>query len=204
MTQRDIRAKNNYYIHGFNNSLGSASVMAASVNDFIDFSLWNESNQVVFPGRLHVPAEFAQNPTAERPLILFLHGAGEAGTDNLKQINGNIDNLLSGAKQRGAFLYAPQNIGSFANSFAIDPTLTMIDRAIADFHVDPRRIYITGLSQGGGDVYYLVDQNPERFAAAVPIAGGFPFPAFMAAHLAGEPLWAFHRRVMPMDRRNCT
>jgi predicted peptidase len=113
------------------------SLKGASLNDFIDFSLRDGNNQVVLPGRLHVPAEFAQDPTKLRPLILFLHGTGEAGTDNLKQINGNIDNLLSAAKQRGAFLYAPQNVGSFANSIAITPTLTMIDRAITEFHAEP-------------------------------------------------------------------
>src|ERR687897_276209 len=106
-------------------------VKAASVNDFIDFSLRNENNQLVFPGRLHVPVAFATNPTAPRPLILFLHGAGEAGTDNVKQINGNIDNLLAAAKERGAFLLAPQNVGSFSNSIAHDHVLELINRAAA-------------------------------------------------------------------------
>jgi len=172
----------------------SRPVSAASVNEFIDFSLRDENNAVVFPGRLHVPVTYSQGPNTRRPLILFLHGAGEAGTDNLKQINGNIDNLLAGAIQRDAFLYAPQNVGSFANSLALYPALAMIDRAIADFNADPSRIYVTGLSQGGGDVWYFVDERPDRFAAGVSIAGGPPSPFFLATNLPGEPLWAFHAR----------
>lgn len=179
----------------------SRPISAANVNDFIDFSLRDENNAIVFPGRLHVPAEFSQDPSTPRPLILFLHGAGEAGTDNLKQINGNIDNLLAAAKQRGAFLYAPQNVGSFSNLSAHTQTLTMIDRVIAELNADSNRVYITGLSMGGGDVWYFVDQYPNSFAAGVPIAGGSP-PFFLPTHLAGEPLWAFHARndnVTPVE-----
>src|SRR5882724_1688824 len=81
---------------------------AANVSDFIDFSLHGGRTGVLLPGRLYVPPEATSNPAAPRPFILFFHGAGEDGTNNTSQINGNIDNLLAEAKRRGAFLYAPQ------------------------------------------------------------------------------------------------
>src|SRR6476659_8805222 len=89
---------------------------AANVADFIDFSLRNASNQVILPGRLYVPPEAASDPTTPRPFILFMHGGGEGGTNNVSQINGNIDNLLAEAKLRGAYLYAPQTTNNWSSA----------------------------------------------------------------------------------------
>ena len=83
---------------------------AANIDDFNVFNLLADNGRPLQRGRLYVPPE-AAGPAA-RPLILFLHGAGEQGIDNMRQVIQNIDNLLAEAKQRGAFLYAPQtNIG---------------------------------------------------------------------------------------------
>ena len=67
---------------------------AANPADFVVFS------DPTIPGRLYVPPEASAGP---RPLILFLHGSGETGTNNFSQINVNIDNLLAGAKARARF-----------------------------------------------------------------------------------------------------
>jgi predicted peptidase len=112
------------------------------------------------------------DPTARRPLILFLHGVGESGTDNLKQINANIDNLLAEAKERGAFLLAPQNVGSFSNSIAHDHVLDLIDRAASQFNTDLRRLYITGISMGGGDVWYFMGLRMSILNQVDPALGG--------------------------------
>jgi predicted peptidase len=93
---------------------------AASVADFTNFSLVDTFGNLVLPGRLYVPPQALSNPAQPRPLILFLHGGGEAGTDNLLQINSNIDNLLAAAKQRGAFLYAPQSPGAWSSLLATE------------------------------------------------------------------------------------
>jgi len=142
----------------------TSAAEAADVNDFVDFST------DLLPGRLYVPPE-AADPATARPLILFLHGAGETGSDNVSQVNGNIDNLLDTAKQRGAFLYAPQ-----ATSFSwtdVDRTssvMTMIDQAFAEQNADPSRLYVTGLSMGGGGTWSVLNRFADRIAAAVPIA----------------------------------
>ena len=173
---------------------------AANVSDFINFS------HPSVPGRLYVPPE-AADPANPRPLILFLHGSGETGTNNVSQINGNIDNLLQGAKDNGAFLYAPQ-----ATTFTwADPTRTanvmsMIDQALLDFNVDPNRLYVTGLSMGGGGVWNMLNRFDDRFAAGVPIAAVSPGGDFDPANLVGKPTWAFHARddgtVSPVATRN--
>jgi predicted peptidase len=171
------------------------SAAAASVNDFVDYSLRDESNMVLLPGRLHVPAAYASDPTTPRPLILFLHGGGEVGTDNLLQINGNIDRLLLfGGKARGAFLYAPQTRTGWYQENELANTMAMIDRAIAEWNVDPTRIYVTGLSLGGGGVWNYLSTFSERFAAGVPICAIGPSVLFPPAIVAHEPIWAFHAR----------
>jgi predicted esterase len=173
---------------------------AANVSDFINFS------HPSVPGRLYVPPE-AADPANPRPLILFMHGSGETGTNNVSQINGNIDNLLQGAKDNGAFLYAPQ-----ATTFTwADPTRTanvmsMIDQALLDFNVDPNRLYVTGLSMGGGGAWNMLNRYDDRFAAGVPIAAVSPSGDFNPANLVGKPTWAFHARddgvVSPIATRN--
>jgi predicted peptidase len=176
------------------------SVLAADRNDFLDFSTAD------LPGRLYVPPE-AEN--SARPLIVFLHGAGESGTNNLSQINSNIDNLLKAAKQRGAFLYAPQAttvVGSIYNWNDTSRTtnvMAKVDQVLAEQNADPDRVYITGLSMGGGGTWNMVSRYPDRFAAAVPIAGVKTADDFAPANQLGTPTWAFHARndgVVSKDR----
>src|SRR5262245_58579216 len=165
---------------------------AANVNQFIDFSLRASNNALLLPGRLYVPP--GASPAAKRPLILFLHGAGEVGTNNTTQINANMDNLLAEAKQRGAFLYAPQTNTTWADTTITTRTATMLDRALAEQNVDINRIYVTGLSMGGGGTWNMLSRYPARFAAGVPIGGVAPAGYFSLNIMLGEPSWAFHAR----------
>jgi predicted peptidase len=174
--------------------LNSRIAPAANVADFVDFSLRNASNQVVLPGRLYVPPEAASDPTMPRPFILFMHGGGEAGTNNTSQINVNIDNLLAEAKRRGAFLYAPQSTGAWSTTTLTTNVMTMIGQAEATQNVDPHRLYVTGLSNGGGGTWNMASRYPGVFAAALPIAGVNPSADFSPLRLVNEPVWAFHAR----------
>jgi predicted peptidase len=168
---------------------------AADIADFLDFSLRDTNNAVVLPGRLYVPPEAANDPHVPRPLIVFLHGSGEAGHDNVNQVNGNIDNLLAEAKRRGAFLYAPQAPGDeWREKDLTANMMAIVDRAIAEQNVDRSRIYVTGLSSGGGGTWNLLSRFPARFAAAVSISGDMPASDFVAANLVGTPICAFHSR----------
>ncbi len=184
----------------------SRPAVAASINDFLSYILRDSNNIPLLPGLLHIPTEFASDPTTPRPLILFLHGAGESGRDNRLQINGNIDNLLTAAKARGAFLYAPQTNIGWGDATLLSYAMTMIDRAIAERSVDPTRLYVTGLSMGGGGVWNFLNQYPDRVAGGVPICAISPTSSFLPANVVDEPIWAFHARndgtVSPTASRN--
>jgi predicted peptidase len=175
-------------------ALLSQIAAAANVADFIDFSLRNASNQVILPGRLYVPPEAASDPTTPRPFILFMHGGGEAGTNNTSQINVNIDNLLAEAKRRGAFLYAPQSTSTWSSATLTTNVMTMVGQAETTQNVNPHRLYVTGLSNGGGGTWNMASRYPGVFAAALPIAGVAPASDFVASRLLSEPVWAFHAR----------
>ena len=161
---------------------------AASVSDFIDYS------STAVPGRLYVPPVATESPEP-RPLILFLHGLGETGNNNLSQIGSNINNLLAGAKLHEAYLYAPQAISSSWSSASRTTNVrSMIERAIGEMNVDENRLYVTGLSMGGGGTWNVLSRFSDRFAAGVPIAGINPAGDFNAGNLIGIPTWAFHAR----------
>jgi predicted peptidase len=168
--------------------------VAANVADFTDYSLRNSRGGVVLPGRLYVPPEAVADPTTPRPLVLFLHGGGETGTNNVSQINANIDNLLAEAKSLGAFLYAPQSTTNWNSTTLTGNVMTMIDRAVAEQNVDGRRLYVTGISNGGGGTWNMLSRYPDRFAAGLPIAGINPASDFLASRLVETPVWAFHAR----------
>ena len=90
--------------------------------------------------------------------------------------------------------------------------LAALDDAVAAFHGDPARIYVTGNSMGGYGTWALGAHHPDRFAALVPIAGGVrpPFngklpddPLFKAGEdpelsvaraVSRTPVWIFHGR----------
>jgi predicted peptidase len=146
------------------------------------------------PGRLYVPAAAVTDPATLRPFIVFLHGGGEAGANNTAQVNVNIDNLLAEAKRRGAFLYAPQSPGNWSSASLSTNVMTMVDRALTQYPVNDNRLYVTGLSNGGGGTWNMLSRYPDRFAAGVPICGVSPANDFVPANLVDQAIAAFHAR----------
>lgn len=165
----------------------------ANVNEFLDFSLRSGAT-VLLPGRLYVPPEALANPAQPRPLIVFLHGGGDAGANNVAQLNQNIDDLFAEAKRRGAFLLAPQAPLNWRPRTVTDRAIAMVNKALADYNVDANRMYLTGYSSGGGGTWNMLSRYPERFAAAVPVAPVSTEPDFVPANLVGQPIMAFHAR----------
>lgn len=157
--------------------------------------------------------------TKTYPLILFLHGAGERGNDNKKQIIHIKDLFLDSSNlvNYQAFVIAPQcpegkkwvEIDWSAQShkmpekasWAIENTIKLIDEMIQIYPIDTSRIYITGLSMGGYGAWDMITRYPEKFAAAIPICGGGD--ESMAYRIKNIPVWAFHGnndKVVPVSR----
>ena len=149
------------------------------------------------------------NPTRHYPLLIFLHGSGERGADNISQLKWGVMNFATEQNQLKypAVIIAPQcpaNMGwtgpggdRAANTapLAASPTkpmellLALIKKIRAEGQIDTSRIYITGLSMGGFGTFDAIEREPGLFAAAVPVCGGGdPAKAVSLAHL---PIWIF-------------
>ena len=68
--------------------------------------------------------------------------------------------------------------------------MDMLDKIMEEHNTDPTRIYVTGISMGGGGTWNIVSENPNKFAAAAPIAGVVTGDNFDAANVLGTPTWA--------------
>lgn len=160
------------------------------------------------PYRLWVPKDY--DAAKQYPLIVYLHGAGERGTDNQNHINGNGAPKLVSDEVQGktpCFVLAPQcppdkrwvevDWGQkTSHTMPEQPSepmrllLQLLDALPKEFSLDPQRMYLTGLSMGGFGTWDLLVRRPQLFAAAVPICGGADnSTAPMIKHI---PVWAFH------------
>jgi predicted peptidase len=150
------------------------------------------------------------------PVILFLHGSGERGDDNVRQLTVGLPALLARDSDRyRAVVVVPQcALGHEWYGEMETQALAALDASIREFRGDPRRIYLTGISMGGAGVWFFA-RHRSRWAAVVPVCGEVvrqpddPFPiepppdiakllhapdpydAFASA-IGSTPVWIFH------------
>ncbi|MET0656833.1 MAG: dienelactone hydrolase family protein [Steroidobacteraceae bacterium] len=152
---------------------------------------YHSSAGTKLPYRLYIPQR-----AGELPVILYLHGSGGAGTDNLKQISGGNARgthvwIESEAQQRHpAFVLAPQIPEGTAWSSYTAALLGLLDEIRAEFSIDSHRIYVVGQSLGGHGVWSLIATQPDLFAAAIPVCGGGEVKRILSAR--NVAVWAFH------------
>lgn len=135
------------------------------------------------------------------PLVLFLHGAGERGDDNRRQLRHAVRSFIDGQMVRPCIVAAPQcPRGQWWNT---DHVVAFAEEMRALDGVDQDRVYLTGLSMGGYATWHVAGMRPELFAAAIPVCGGGQTKD--AEKLTGIPIWAFHgdgdRTVRPEASR---
>ena len=146
------------------------------------------------------------------PLVLFLHGMGERGTDNVKQttwMSGLVHATQSGPF--ASYVLAPQiDPSGWFRSYGSKPTESMsltikaLKQVMSSENVDTSRVYVTGLSMGGMGTWDILGREPGLFAAAVPMSGGGDTRT--AGAIKNTPIWAFHGGADPIvsvdDTRN--
>ncbi len=168
--------------------------------DFVEFDkLVYQTPQDTLLYRLLKPKEVKENQ--HYPLVLFLHGSGERGNDNVNNLK-YITTPFLNEKNRNefpCFLVVPQCPASEKCTYPdwyqeppepISTVMDLIDSLKKLPSVDSTRIYVTGLSMGGYGTWYLLTKFPATFAAAAPICGGGdPHQVDTFKHI---PIWAFH------------
>jgi len=139
---------------------------------------------------LFLPQGYGRDPEKKWPLMLFLHGAGERG-DRLELVKKHGPPKL--VEQQPDFPFIVVSPQCPAGSWwpdKLDDLSALLDEVEADYAVDSHRIYLTGLSMGGYGTWSLAQDQPERFAAIVPICGGGS--RALARRLKDLPVWVFH------------
>ncbi|MCF8380095.1 MAG: dienelactone hydrolase family protein [Bacteroidales bacterium] len=163
------------------------------------------------PYRLFVPENYRKGE--KYPLVIFLHGGGKKGSDNVSQIRNMAGPLafVNPAVQNKypSFVLAPQCAKSEnwrGTSYSgerlvksledIKPSsvylmlMELLESLQDDYGIDSDRIYLTGQSMGGAGTWFICLSNPDKFAAIAPICG-WSLPSEASA-IVDVPVWAFH------------
>jgi predicted peptidase len=138
---------------------------------------------------LYLPKDYAKDRKVRWPLMLFLHGSGERGSD-LEKVKTHGPPKLIAQGQDLPFLVVSPQLPDAERGWDPDALLALLDSIVKHYRVDKDRVYVTGLSMGGFGTYALAEADPDRFAAAVPICGGGD--PRQAAQVKDLPIWAFH------------
>nr|WP_317412987.1 discoidin domain-containing protein [uncultured Solibaculum sp.] len=169
----------------------------------------NDQYEHDMPYRLYVPQNY--DSTKSYPVVLFLHGAGERGTDNESILKANQGATVwaepENQQNNECFVIAPQcpvneqwvdtdwgkgayDMDSVPISDEMEMVLDIVAQVKSQYNIDSTRMYSTGISMGGYGTWYLNTMFPDMFAAMVPICGaGDPSKA---ENLGDKPIWVFH------------
>jgi predicted peptidase len=180
--------------------------------------VYTDAQGATLPYLLHSPDPL--EPGKKYPLVLFFHGAGERGDDDVAQLRNGIWVFTKKANLATypAFVLAPQcpkgkqwvdmpwnapsGIRPSQPSASMTLALALLDQVCASQPVDPDRVYVAGLSMGGYAVWDCLTRFPGKFAAGVAVCGGGD-ESTVNADVARIPIWAFHSDddpVVPVDR----
>ena len=126
-----------------------------------------------YPYTVYVPRDLERAEDGTARGLLFLHGSGECGTDGSKPLAVGLPPAMMLAPERWPFVVViPQKPRGDAEweDFA-GAVLAMLDAAIEAERIDPDRVAITGLSQGGHGTMWYAAHHGDRFRAAAPVCG---------------------------------
>lgn len=198
----------------FGATIAAVSDLSAQ-SGFLDRTV--KVNGSSFRYQVFVPATYAAS-TERLPVIVFLHGAGERGSDALLQTATGLGTAVRrNAAKWPAIIIFPQTpsdstwIGAPAQA-----AIGALDQTLAEFRTDPDRVYLTGLSLGGNGTWNLAYNYPDRFAAIAPVCAfvtrfvrlpnsraivpdtGAAMFAAVASRIARIPAWVVHGEIDPV------
>jgi predicted peptidase len=142
---------------------------------------------------LYLPADddtLDIKPWKRWPLMLFLHGAGERGTDLKLVMHHGPPKLVREGQQFQFIIVSPQCPQNERWYTKLGLLTALLNEVESNYAVDSSRIYLTGMSMGGFGTWALAIAHPDRFAAIAPVCGGGN-PSQVCA-LRNVPVWCFH------------
>jgi len=148
---------------------------------------------------VYLPKDYKKNRHQQWPLMLFLHGSGERGTNlDLVKKNGP-PKLVEEGRDFPFIIISPQC--PEGQWWSVDVLNALLDKIIRKYRIDEDRVYLTGLSMGGFGTWEFALKHPGRFAAIAPVCGGGD--TIDIDEMKSVPVWAFHGgkdNVVPTQR----
>lgn len=146
--------------------------------------------QVEIKYLLFLPTDYGspEKKEVQWPLLLFLHGGGERGTDLELVKKHGPPKIVEQRKDFPFITISPQIPAE--KTWNPHELAKLVDHVANTYQVDPKRLYVSGLGLGAGGTWDLLANYPGKFAAAVPISG--PGEPATAEQLKGTPIWLFH------------
>ncbi len=178
-----------------------------NMTDIIDVKEAFQAIDGELPYRLYVPDDYSEGKTY--PVLLFLHGAGERGSDNEAQLKNVIQKLFDDPTSPvyQSIVIVPQcpegeqwvdtpwadgnyDIRYVEESNELGAVLNILDSIQSTYSVNENRIYVMGISMGGFGTWDLLMRHGDLFAAAIPICGGGDINGVY--NLLDKPIYTCH------------
>jgi poly(3-hydroxybutyrate) depolymerase len=169
------------------------------------------NRQIIINGSMHkymVYLPESWNARDSWPIILFLHGSGERGSEGMDQTQIGLPQAIRVHPERWPFIVVmpqvPFSHHHWTDSDMMATAIAALDAETKEFHGDRDRTYLTGLSLGGYGTWEIAKNYPHRFAAIVPVCGGvfwsyapdrwrdLNLPNVYARAIGRTPVWIFH------------
>ena len=167
-----------------------------------------ELGSVTYRFEVYLPEQFRRDDRKSWPVILFLHGRGERGSEGMWQTQIGLPQAVRDHPERWPFVMVMPQCplpGYWTDPGMLSMAMAALDQETAEFHLDPERTYLSGLSMGGYGAWELARLYPRRWAAiAIASSGVFwsyeperwqqvsTLPAEYARALGRTPVWLFH------------
>jgi len=143
---------------------------------------------------LFIPPQYNDDPAHRWPVILFLHGSAECGSDGIKQTRVGLPKYIARHANQFPFITVmPQAHSLWFRGKDAEAVWITLDTVLKEYRADRDRVYITGLSMGAFATWEMAMARPDVFAAAVPISG--VGNKKFVSNILHMPVWAFHGRL---------
>jgi acetyl esterase/lipase len=167
-----------------------------------------ELHGITYRFQVYLPEDYRRDDRKQWPIILFLHGRGERGSEGMWQTQIGLPQAVRDHPERWPFVIVMPQCP--LPDYWTDPdmlamAMAVLDQESAEFHADPDRTYLSALSLGGYGAWELARLHPHRWAAvAISSSGIFwsyaperwqqvsTLPADYANAIGRTPVWLFH------------
>jgi predicted peptidase len=139
---------------------------------------------------LYLPKDYATSKK-KYPLVIYLHGSSQKGNDLNRLKSYGIPRMVAQGEEFDFIIASPQCPGTAATWASEDWFDQFFSELTSKYHVDLTRVYLTGVSMGGGGTFEIAKRNPDTFAALVPLCA-WASSSQGICKLNKIPIWTFH------------